>query len=73
VSRFPLKLLNLTLKMLPVELSVSVTSNADLLEIELVTMISSKSRVCLLMDRVPVGQSVGGISEMDSSDWSNGI
>jgi hypothetical protein len=39
----------------------------------LVTLISSKSRVYSFKYRVPVGQSVGGIFEMDSSDWSNGI
>jgi len=48
------------------KLSVGVTSNADLLEIEgLFTQGSRPGRT--------VGDSVDGIFETDSSDWSNGI
>ena len=49
-----------------VKLSVGVTGHAYLLEIEgLFTQGSRPGRT--------FGESVGGILEMDSSDWSNGI
>ena len=48
------------------KLSVGVTYHAYLLDIEgLFTQGSRPGRT--------VGESVGGILEMDSSDWSNGI
>jgi hypothetical protein len=48
------------------KLSVVVTSHAYLLEIQgLFTQGSRPGRT--------LGESVGGISEMESSDWSNGI
>ena len=48
------------------ELSVGVTRNADLLEIDgLFAQGSRPGRT--------VGESVGGSFGMDSSDWSNGI
>jgi hypothetical protein len=46
-----------------VKLSVGVMRNAYLLD----------SRVYLLKDRNPVGESLRGICETDRSDWSNGI
>jgi hypothetical protein len=49
-----------------VKLSVGVTSHAYLLEIQ--GLFTQGSRHCRNL-----GESVGGISEMDSSDWSNGI
>ena len=52
--------------MVILKLSVGVTCHAYLLEIEgLFTQGSQPGRT--------VGESVGGILEMDSSDWSNGI
>ena len=51
---------------MPLKLSVGVTGHADLLEIEgLFTQGSQPGQT--------VGESVGGILEMASSDWSNGI
>jgi len=49
-----------------IELSVGVTSHAYLLEIQ--GLFTQGSRHCRTL-----GESVGGISERDSSDWSNGI
>ena len=50
----------------PLKLSVGVTSDAYLLDIEgLLTQGSRRGRT--------VGESVGGVFEMESSDWSNGI
>jgi hypothetical protein len=49
-----------------VKLSVGVTCHADLLEIE--GLFTQGSR-----PGWTVGESVGGILVMDSSDWSNGI
>jgi hypothetical protein len=48
------------------KLSVGVTSHAYLLGIQ--GLFTQGSRHCRTL-----GESVGGISEMDSSDWSNGI
>jgi len=51
---------------MPVKLSVGVTGHVFLLEIDgLFTQGSRPGRTS--------GESVGGIFEMDSSDWSNGI
>ena len=60
-------------KLSQVKLSVGVTCHPCLLEIEgLFTEGWRRSRVYLLKDPT-FGESVGGIFEMVSSDWSNGI